>query len=1045
MAAVVPISGQLVGRARELAAIALAASSARAGNGSVLVVRGAEGSGKTALCEVAAAQAKANGLAVGWSTCWPSTELPPLWPWADATAQIGADPDAAGAGLVAALGGVRAATASQPALLVVDDLHLADDALVDLCRFVAGQVRTLPLVLLLALRTTAEPAPPGPLDDLARAATCFELGGLDPDEVQALLDLRGVGRLTARDLELVVLLTGGGPRVLEQALTRHLATSADAAELPRSLTAAAVAALGPAARRVGAAAAVVGRAGLADLRRAAGDDLDPAAVAAAVVELELAGLVRHDAADHVAVDHPVVAEALADGGGGADLALRAVEVLRARPAPTPADRLRLARHLLALAGPADEVVEAVTVAASVAEELAAAGRHREAAELLREAVELHRDAGLGHPSARIQVALAEAVLRGGHLASARPLFEAAALAADAEDDATSRARAALGLGGVWLNEHRSPIDRQRVLALQRRSRDALGDADAALRDRLSVRLAAEQAYADGTLAPVEEAIDVARARGPVALAEALSLYHHVLLGPAHARTREPVAQELLDTAAVAGDQLLALMGLCWLTTDRFLGGDPLAERSLRELEERAGALPCHALSYLARAMGVMVLMRRGDLAEAEAEATSCFEYGAEIGDADAVAYYGAHLFVIRWWQGRGDEVLGAAADTAASPTLSPVNHGFTAAYAALAAEAGDRPAARAALDRLHAAGFTAIPQNSAWSITMSTAMEAAATLGDQETAAEIREAFAPFADLPVMGSLAVVCLGSFRRGLGLAARTLGDLDDAVAQLRASTSHCGRLGNRPMTAMDAAELAATLVARGGPGDHEEAVAALEVAIEIGSSCGMEPRVSTWRARLAELQAPAPPPAPAPHAGATVGTIGRRGGTWVLAWGPHQVEVPDLLGLGHLAQLLVNPGREIAATTLVGGDGGWEGEQPLLDERAIVEYRQQIRDLQEELAEAEDHADLERAARLQEELDALVAALSGSTGLRGRSRSFATSAERARTAVRKAVRRALDVIDAADPVLGDLLRRSVQTGRTCCYRPGPDAPARWTLLD
>ena len=797
MAATVPVTGQLVGRARELAAIALAASSARSGNGSVLVVRGHEGVGKTGLCEAAAAQAKANGLAVGWSTCWPATELPPLWPWADATAQLGADPEAATAGLVAALAAVRTATASQPALLVIDDLHLADGALVDLVRFVAGQVRTLPLVVLVAFRgPDPDRSTTGPLDELARTATCFELGGLDPEEVQALLDLRGVDRLAAADLELVVQLTGGHPGVLEQALNRHLATNAEAAALPRTLTASTVATLGPVARRVGAAVAVVGRATLADLRDAAGDDLEPAAVAAATVELEVAGLVRHDSADLVTVSHAIVGEALAEGGSRHDLAVRAVGVLRRRPAPTPADRLRLARHLLALAAAADEVVEAVTVAAAVAEEHAVAGRHGDAAALLREAVELHRTSGLGHPSARIQVALAEAVLRGGHLATARPLFEAAALAADAEDDATSRARAALGLGGVWLNEHRSPIDRQRVLALQRRSRDALGDGDASLRDRLSVRLAAEQAYADGALAPLEAAIDIARARGPIALAEALSLYHHVLLGPVHTPLREPVAQELLDTAAVAGDQLLALMGLCWLTTDRFLAGDALAERSLRELEERAEALPCHALSYLARVMGVMVVMRRGDLADAEAEAASCFEYGAEIGDADAVAYYGCHLFVIRWLQGRGAEVLGAAADTAASPTLSPVNHGFTAAYAALAAEAGDRPAARAALDRLHAAGFTAIPQNSAWSITMSTAMEAAAVLGDQETAAEVRAAFLPLADLPVMGSLAVVCLGSFRRGLGLAARTLGDLDDAVAQLRASVAHTGRLGPPP---------------------------------------------------------------------------------------------------------------------------------------------------------------------------------------------------------------------------------------------------------
>jgi hypothetical protein len=141
--------------------------------------------------------------------------------------------------------------------------------------------------------------------------------------------------------------------------------------------------------------------------------------------------------------------------------------------------------------------------------------------------------------------------------------------------------------------------------------------------------------------------------------------------------------------------------------------------------------------------------------------------------------------------------------------------------------------------------------------------------------------------------------------------------------------------------------------------------------------------------------------------------------------------------------MNPEREIAATTLVGGAGPAVGgvEQPVLDERAMAEYRQQIRDLQEDLAEAEANADVERAHRLQVELDALVAELSGHTALGGRSRAFASAAERARTAVRKAVRRALDQLEEADPELGGALRRSIQTGRLCCYRPGPDTPARW----
>ncbi|HEY7483289.1 MAG TPA: hypothetical protein VH912_02400 [Streptosporangiaceae bacterium] len=53
--------------------------------------------------------------------------------------------------------------------------------------------------------------------------------------------------------------------------------------------------------------------------------------------------------------------------------------------------------------------------------------------------------------------------------------------------------------------------------------------------------------------------------------------------------------------------------------------------------------------------------------------------------------------------------------------------------------------------------------------------------------------------------------------------------------------------------------------------------------------------------------------------------------------------------------------------------------------------------------------------------------------GRPRQFADSAERARTSVGKAIKRAVRRITDADPVIGKELSATVQTGRRCCYRP------------
>ena len=1045
---------ELLGRAREQAAIALACESARSGHGSFLLLSGAAGAGKTALCEAAILSARSEGFVAAWSSCWTVEEAPEGWPWHDILGQLGGDaPFGTGyAELTALTDALRRVTAAGPALVVLDDLDRADQATLEVTRFLAGQVRSMPIVALAAHRQGSPTDAPQPaLEDVARGAVSFELSGLGRENIITLLSWHGIGELAEADLEFVERVSGGNPASLLRVVTGIPGgpTGALATRLVQTLATSAIQALSPAARQVGATAAILGPSRL-DLLLAmtgSGPTYD------AVVELELSGLVRIDAPDTVVVTHPtamtVLSQAL-DRREAVEVHARAVDGLEAAAASSPAQRVRRAGHAL-LAGtrsPTD-AERAVTIAVAVAADLAAANDHQRAASMLEEAVGLYQAAGLGRPRAELLAAHAEAVLHCGRLAAARPLFEQTVVAAVEQDDPVSLARAALGLGGVWLNEHRSPLDRQRILALRERALAGLPEDQRVLRARMRMRQSAELAYAGAGLDEVREAVTEVRGLGDQsALAEALSLFHHLLLGPGQAAERREVSDELVAVAAAAGHGLFSLMGLMWFSVDRFLDGDPLAERSLRDLHERAEALPCASIAYVAQAIDVMLQLRAGDFAAAEVSSAACFEFGVEVGDADALAYYGSHLFALRWMQGRAAEVLDAAFDTAASPTLTPGNHAFTAAAACLAAEAGDDVRAWAALDRLRASGISAIPPSSAWLATLAIAMEAAHLLGDQKTAAEVASRVAPYADLPIMGSIAVVCLGSCHRPLGLAARVLGDLDTAVEELSVATVHSERLGNRPMAAMSRADLANVLVDRGAPADRSVALQHLREAVAVGERFGMEPRVDGWRRRLAELEAAGGAVPRGRRAGDVPddATIGRLGSAWVFRWATHEVVLADLLGVAYLAELLANPDREIAAVDLVGSAAAElvGMEQPVLDERALAAYRSRIRELQAELAEAEDHHDLERAARVATELDAVVAEVSGQIDHRGRSRAFASSAERARTAVQKAVRRALDAFEQADPEMGAALRASMQTGRMCCYRPGPGAPRRWRVL-
>lgn len=174
------------------------------------------------------------------------------------------------------------------------------------------------------------------------------------------------------------------------------------------------------------------------------------------------------------------------------------------------------------------------------------------------------------------------------------------------------------------------------------------------------------------------------------------------------------------------------------------------------------------------------------------------------------------------------------------------------------------------------------------------------------------------------------------------------------------------------------------------------------------------------------------------------IRRDGRRWEVVVADRRARVPDLVGMGYLVELLTHPGQEIPALALA-SQGTAPPEQTrdaLLDDAARNAYAARARELSAEIAEAEAHNDIARRERLQLQFDALVDQLQAAAGFAGRPRAFVDSSERARTAVRKAIRRAIDAIDDADPVVADVLRRTISTGTSCVYRPESRRPVVWT---
>jgi hypothetical protein len=172
--------------------------------------------------------------------------------------------------------------------------------------------------------------------------------------------------------------------------------------------------------------------------------------------------------------------------------------------------------------------------------------------------------------------------------------------------------------------------------------------------------------------------------------------------------------------------------------------------------------------------------------------------------------------------------------------------------------------------------------------------------------------------------------------------------------------------------------------------------------------------------------------------------RDGDIWTLVFAGRRARLPDVKGLRDLAVLLSAPGQEVAAIELVAGSAQpaeIQGADQVLDERARAAYRTRLTELEEELAEAHAHHDIERSARLSAERDALIDELARATGLRGRRRRLGDTAERARTTVTARIRDAIGRIDRAHPELGQHLRASIFTGTRCAYRPAKTV--RWHI--
>ena len=265
----------LVGRAPVMAELAQRLQDAIQSRGSLCVITGEAGIGKTRCADELATIARGLGMQVLSGRCPQEQAVPILWPVATALAgtarelpdlaararrlmrdEPAAEPDGpqpSGARFwlieqVAAL--LRDAAAARPTLLILDDLHWADAGSLELLGFIAPELRSMALCVVATLRD-GELQPGGardePLRRLLRHAQSIPLGTFDTEQVAQLAQDIGHHRPDDALAEALRRATGGIPLFVqevvrslvrehgEQALSRLMPESVRPPALARDL------------------------------------------------------------------------------------------------------------------------------------------------------------------------------------------------------------------------------------------------------------------------------------------------------------------------------------------------------------------------------------------------------------------------------------------------------------------------------------------------------------------------------------------------------------------------------------------------------------------------------------------------------------------------------------------------------------------------------------------------------------------------------------------------------------------------------------------
>ena len=884
--------GVFVGRERELERLREAVDGALAGRGSLQLLVGEPGIGKTRAAEELATYARVSGARVYWGRCREDEGAPAYWPWVQAIRSYARDADpvalawqlGAGAAEVAQLipevaekldvepakGSdseearfrlfdsvttlMLGAARDRPIVLVLDDLHWADEPSLLLLRFAARELASSGLLILGTYRDV-ELGRHHPLARMLGEISGIEgsrripLKGLSVGAVERYLEMTAGAPAPVGLAEAVQERTDGNPFFVGEvvrllASEGKLTSGGSAAELQipqgvREVIGRRLDRLSDETNGTLRVAAVIGRDFDEELVwRVA--DMQPEQLMTAATEAIAERLVTDLSDGHYSFAHALVRDTLYE-----ELSPPKRSALHERTGlaieeicgGNVDERLgELAHHFLE-AAPRGDLAKAIDYAQRAGEQDMEQLAYEDAVDVYGRALEVLEL--MDEPDEELRcsllLSLGGAEAKSARVADARDAFERAADSARRLDDADSLVGAAIGIA---MMSDAGRLD-EKLLALLDESLEWIGPERTARRAALLSAKSAEMYWVDNDLTEstrlVDEAIEIAReVDAPASLAAALQRKIFIPAGPNAPRERLRLADEILELGEATGNREAVLRAhgyRLWQFLE--LADMEAVDRELSLYARLADELRMPEHSWLTIALRGMRTLLDGDIDGAERLAGEARRAGQRAEQPVAEQFYGIQMTQIRSLQGRAGELLPAVRELAEQFPGIPAWRG---GVITLAARSGDVELARRELERFAGDDFSAIPRDVNWSAAMSLLGEAIALIGDVDRAQRAYDELLPYEGLVIVVARAIGCNGPVDRVLGLLAQTMGRLDDAERHLGNAVEIATRMGDRPGMALCGFAFAELLLARDEANDRELALEMLSTVLSTAREMG-----------------------------------------------------------------------------------------------------------------------------------------------------------------------------------------------------------------